>query len=390
VSVISGDVRGPIVAVAAACSEAILLEGSSVGPLSAEDARRIGLESPEAIHRILDDLARDSGRPLPLLAAATHHDVLVKEYVQQELGQKSLFTDWQIQQQADRDLWLEKRVVAGDGKLDNSLLVRYRLFDGIQKDMPSAMASLGIKEKPPMLRLSWVDSAIQLLVMQSWLPRVLLMVAFFSLLAELGNPGIGVGGFLSALCFAGFFWIEGLNGNVESLEIILFVFGIIALLLEVFVIPGFGVFGIGGLLMLLVSVVLASQTFVWPSNSAQLSEVAVNLFWVACLALGGMIGLLFMHKQLERSPLLKWVTLNPAGPEELNSLDMRETTAHREHLYGQEGLTTTRLNPSGKAQFGSDIVSVVGTGKLIGKGVPVQVVEVRGPLVIVEELDLSQ
>jgi membrane-bound ClpP family serine protease len=69
---------------------------------------------------------------------------------------------------------------------------------------------------------------------------------------------------------------------------------------------------------------------------------------------------------------------------------MRETTAHREHLYGQEGLTTTRLNPSGKAQFGSDIVSVVGTGKLIGKGVPVQVVEVRGPLVIVEELDLSQ
>ena len=53
---------------------------------------------------------------------------------------------------------------------------------------------------------------------------------------------------------------------------------------------------------------------------------------------------------------------------------------------GQEGMTTTRLNPSGKAQFGRDIVAVVGTTGLIGEGVAVRVVEVRGNLVLVEEL----
>jgi membrane-bound ClpP family serine protease len=43
------------------------------------------------------------------------------------------------------------------------------------------------------------------------------------------------------------------------------------------------------------------------------------------------------------------------------------------------------LNPSGKAQFGRDLVDVVGTGRLIDAGVPVRVVEVRGNLVLVEE-----
>ncbi len=78
-------------------------------------------------------------------------------------------------------------------------------------------------------------------------------------MVELGSPGVGVGGFTSALCFLGFFWIEGLNGNVEWLEVLLFVAGIISLAIELFVLPGFGLFGIGGLVMMLVSIVLASQ-----------------------------------------------------------------------------------------------------------------------------------
>jgi membrane-bound serine protease (ClpP class) len=171
------------------------------------------------------------------------------------------------------------------------------------------------------------------------------------------------------------------------LEVILFVAGLISLAIELFVLPGFGMFGIGGLLMLLVSIVLASQTFVWPSTSAQLEEFSMNLFWVACLALGGMIGILVMHKQLERLPMLRWMTLQPAGAFDLDELEARESLVHWEHLLGQEGITTTRLNPSGKAQFGRDIVAVVGSGRMIDEGVAVRVVEVRGNMVIVEMAD---
>lgn len=382
-AILDGDIRGPASLVAVACNEVVLLASASIGPSETDKAP----PSPSAVHRFLDDFARETGRPLPLMACLANREVLVKEYIQQETARHAIYTDWQMDKQLDAQLWLEQKVVAGGGPVDSGLALQYRLVDSVENDAASALGRLGVEAAPEELEMSWLDATIQMLISQSWLPRLLLTIGFFALMAELGNPGIGVGGFLAAICFVGFFWIEGLNGNVESLEILLFVCGLIALALEVFVIPGFGVFGIGGLLMLLVSVVLASQTFIWPTNSAQLSELSVNLFWVACLAMGGMIGLLMMHKQLERSPLLKWVTLNPSSADELEELELRETTARRQHLLGQEGITTTRLNPSGKAQFGNDVVAVVGTGKLIRDGVPVRVIEVRGPLVLVEELE---
>lgn len=381
-AIVSGDVRGPVGLLLGACQENVLLADGTLGP-------EVGAENQGAasIHRSLDTLVRNSGRPLPLLASLASAEILVKEYIQQETGEKAIFTDWQVEQQAGNELWQVKRTVAGGEQIETDLAIRYRLIDSVDAGPDAAFARLGLETPPPELKMSWIDGATQVLAAQSWLPRLLMMIGFFALMAELSSPGTGIGGFLAALSFVGFFWLEGLNGNVEALEVILFVCGLIAVLLEIFVIPGFGVFGVGGLLMLLVSVVLASQTFVLPANSAQLSEVAVNLFWVACLALGGMIGLLFLHKRIEQSPLLKWVTLEPPGDNFSGSAEQGAGAGRREHLYGQSGITTTRLNPSGKAQFGTDVVSVVGTGKLIGEGIPVRVVEVRGPLILVEEME---
>lgn len=381
-AIVSGDVRGAVGLLLGACQENVLLTDGTLGPEVGQENQGVA-----AIHRSLDALVRNSGRPLPLLASLASAEILVKEYIQQQTGEKAIFTDWQVEQQAGNAVWQVKRTVAGGEPIDTDLAIRYRLIDTVDAGPDAAFARLGLETPPPELKMSWIDGATQVLVAQSWLPRLLMMIGFFALMAELSSPGTGIGGFLAALSFVGFFWLEGLNGNVEALEVILFVCGLIAVLLEIFVIPGFGVFGIGGLLMLLVSIVLASQTFVLPANSAQLSEVAVNLFWVACLALGGMIGLLFLHKRIEQSPLLKWVTLEPPADNFASSAQQGAGGSGREHLYGQCGITTTRLNPSGKAQFGTDVVSVVGTGKLIGEGIPVRVVEVRGPLILVEEME---
>ncbi len=203
---------------------------------------------------------------------------------------------------------------------------------------------------------------------------------------ELGSPGVGLGGFVAILAFLGFFWIEGLNGNVEWLEILLFVAGMTALAIEIFILPGFGLFGIGGLLMVITALVLASQTFIFPSNSEQLTLIANNLFWVAISALAVVIGGVMMGKRIENTPLIRWVAIEPAGTDDVAELEMREALVHWEHLLGQDGLTTTRLNPGGKAQFGRMIVNVLGT-QMIDEGVAVRVVEVRGNSVFVEPLE---
>lgn len=378
-AIVREPLSGPIGLAAVTCREVVLLEQSSLGP---DVENSLNIQQSDDAQRQLDDLATRAGRPLALMSVLIDADVQVKEFIHQENGKRAVFANWQVAAQPDADQWLARQQVAGGEPVSNEVALEYRLVDSIQDTAATALGRLGLTEMPAELSTPWLDASIEMVLAQGWLPKLLLTIGFFALMAELGNPGLGVGGFLAAACFMGFFWIEGLNGNVEWLEILLFVGGLVALAIELFVVPGFGIFGIGGLLMLFVSVVLASQTFIFPANSAQLSEVASNLFWTACLALGGMIGLLFMHKQLERLPMLKWVTLQP--DEDPEDRDYRESVSHREHLLGQQGLTTTRLNPSGKAQFGLEIVPVVGSGTLVEEGVPVRVVEVRGNLVIVE------
>ncbi len=382
VGLIASELVGPAALVPLSCDEAVLLSGASLAP---DDRSGLATSmSSRTVQLVLANLESESNRPASLLSALLDRDVLVKEYIEQDTGRRAAYADWQLPGLPNADKWLAKETVAGGEVIPQPVALKYGLIDSTAENAALALNRLGLENVPGELKMPWLDAGIQRVLAQGWLPRMLLMIGFFALMAELGSPGVGIGGFTAALCFLGFFWIEGLNGNVEWLEVILFVAGLISLGIELFILPGFGLFGIGGLLMLLVSIVLASQTFVWPSTSAQLEEFSINLFWVACLALGGMIGLLVMHKQLERLPMLRWVTLQPAGAIDLDELDAREALVHWEHLLGQEGITTTRLNPSGKAQFGRDIVAVVGSGRMIDEGAPVRVVEVRGNMVIVE------
>lgn len=372
------SLRGPLGLAAVACRETCLIGESDLGPSSTT----LTDIDDDTNQRFLIELASSSERPAALMSALLSSQVRVQEYINQQNGRKAIYADWQVGRQVDAQQWVAKQAVAGGVPIPPETALQYRLVDSIDETNGLALSRLGLEELPDTLKSPWIDGTIEMLLAQGWLPRLLLTIGFFALMAELGNPGLGAGGFLAGLCFLGFFWIEGLNGNVEALEVILFVAGLLALAVEIFVVPGFGLFGIGGLLMLFVSVVLASQTFVWPTTSAQLSEIASNMFWTACLALGGMVGLLVMHKQLERLPMFRWISILP--DEDPDELDHRERVAHRDHLVGQSGLTTTRLNPSGKAQFGNEIVPVVGSGDMIDRGVPVHVVEVRGNLVLVE------
>ena len=54
------------------------------------------------------------------------------------------------------------------------------------------------------------------------------------------SPGSGVGGFIAACCFLLYFWGNFLEGRADWLEILMFLVGLVLILLETFVIPGFG------------------------------------------------------------------------------------------------------------------------------------------------------
>ena len=182
-----------------------------------------------------------------------------------------------------------------------------------------------------------------------------------------------------------FFWSRFLGGTAGWLEVLLFLVGIGCLAIEGFVLPGFGIFGLGGGLLILASLVLASQTFgVFPRNSYQVAEFEQAVWMVGGAVLGSIVAVVLLRRVLPHAPLLNRVFLAPPSVDEAAAIAQHETLIEAEDLVGARGLTTTPLMPGGKARFGQRILDVIAEGEAIARGVDVVVVEVQGNRIVVE------
>ncbi len=282
--------------------------------------------------------------------------------------------------------WSKGEVLDVGQGLNAEKLEELHWIRGSKESLISLAKEYEIDELPAVRQSNSVDLFVQRLADQSWLPPLLITIGFIAFMTEMSTPGLGVPGFIACLCFLLFFWIRFFNGTVEWLEISLFFGGAVFVAVELFILPGFGIFGIGGICMLLTAIVLASQTFIWPSNDYQLNQMAWNMSQVAATMVGIAVGLFLIRNQLENLPMFRWMKLSPAGVEDVEALDERETIVHWEHLNGKAGTTTTKCVPSGKARIGDTVVNVQSAGGMIEENQMVRVVSVRGNLVIVEAI----
>jgi membrane-bound ClpP family serine protease len=147
------------------------------------------------------------------------------------------------------------------------------------------------------------------------------------------------------------------------------------------------VFGIGGALMIVSSIVLASQTFILPTNTYQLKQLPSSLLMVAGAAAGGLVGIIMLQRFLPHTPYFKRLILQPPVPEEAAELKERERLSSFDYLLGKRGVSLTPLVPAGKAQFGDDVVDVMSDGTLVEVGKALTVVETIGSRIIVRPID---
>jgi membrane-bound ClpP family serine protease len=242
-----------------------------------------------------------------------------------------------------------------------------------------------LETEPERLQPNWAHLLIEQLARPE-IAGFLLFIAFFALMMESMSPGIGVPGFVSAVCFMLYFWANVLHGTAGALEILLFVAGLIFIALELFALPGFGVFGIGGVLMVISSVILASQTFVIPRNAYQLEQLPRSIMMVTAAMTGVIVALIVFRKYLDKAPVFSRMMLKPPAPEQYDELNRRESLASFDHLLHKRGKTATPLTPAGKANFGDQLVDVVSDSGFLPRGADVYVVEAYGSRVVVREI----
>lgn len=384
VAYIGKEASGDAALIAMACHDVVMhptakLGGPGVHAMPADEVHA-------SLVTIRDVIAKDSNRSWSLVAALVDPDVKVHRYQNTKTGLVDYFTRDEWKEQNDSENWQQGDLVTppvGVLDVDGTRAKELNLADDTVENFDELKQLYGLENDPRLVEPNWADILIEALARDD-VAAGLLTIAFISLIIELHVPGIGIGGFVAALCFLLFFWAKHLNGTADWLEVLLFFAGAISLMLEIFVLPGFGIFGLGGGLLIIASLVLASQTFVMPHSAAEYDQLRESLTVVGAAGILTIVGMMIIRRYLPNLPLFNQIMLPAPVGEAAEELSARESMGHYEHLLGEIGVTTTRLVPAGKARFGEELIDVTCESDLIDRGSKVEVVSVRGTRVVVK------
>lgn len=197
----------------------------------------------------------------------------------------------------------------------------------------------------------------------------LLSIGFLGLMIEIKTPGMGLPGIAGATSLGLFFGSHLIIGLAGWEVLILLAAGLILLLVEAVVFPGFGVAGVLGVLAILASIFL-SLIGSMPTTGDIM--VALNVI-AASVVIVGLVGWQLVRRlpkdRRARRILLETSTSRDAG---YISGDVRN------ELVGTEGVAVTDLRPAGTGQFGEELVDVVSEGGWVVSGTPIRVVRAEG------------
>jgi membrane-bound serine protease (ClpP class) len=378
------EARADAALIAMACDQVVLHPKAVLGGPGALEISKDDVASAGKIIR--DTLAPHKGRSWSLIAALIdpHLDV----YRCTRPGEVEFFSNEELADQPNPAQWEKGQKITSPDKalrLNGIEAQQMHLASHVVANFNELKQVYGLENDPALVEPGWADQLIEALGSKG-IAILLLFIGMAALYFEFHTPGLGIGAFVALACFLLFFWSQFLNATPGWLISLMFLCGVGCLLLEIFVIPGFGIFGLGGGIMVILSLILASQVFVMPRNSRQVADMQRSLLLVGGATIALFAAALLMRKWMPEGPLFKRLVLNPPKDEERERISRRELLIDLHELAGQKGVTATLLMPAGKARIGDSIVDVIADGDMIEPGKPVEVVEVRGNRVVVREI----
>lgn len=246
------------------------------------------------------------------------------------------------------------------------------------------IAAMGLKgAKRLQTKVNWAENIARFLT-DPTVSGLLMSLGMLGLFLEFYTPGFGFAGGTGLLCLLLFFFGHMIVDLAGLGDLLIFGAGLLALGLEVFVIPGFGVAGVLGIALLLFSMVNAMSGMpideAWRSGSINLALSTVMISLAVSIA-----GMVILIRVLPRGAIGRKLVLQttlkasvsdaqPLGGAHPEGLDL---------LVGKSGVVETDLRLAGKVLIEGQRVDVVSQTEFLDRGTPIRVLEVEGSVVVV-------
>ncbi len=336
------------------CEKIYMTPGSSIGAVTPVDqsGKKASEKMVSYLRSVMRSIAQRNNRPVDIVESMVDEDIEVPGVI--EKGKLLTLTGEEA----------AKHKIA-DGMADNitDLLNKFKLN-------PKGM----IRTK-----INWSEKLVYFLT-NPIISSLLLTIGMLGLIFEVRSPGWGIGGTLAVIALTLFFGSHYLVNLAQMTEILIFFIGVALLLLEAFVIPGFGVAGIAGIICILVSFVLSLVGHVGRIDFTEILN-AITL-----------VGISFIFAFVLALPVLKFLPKSKTfrklilDTEEKTQQGFRSSPKEYEQFLGETGKAVSTLRPAGIGIFGNKRLDVVAEGEFIEKDSQVKVVKVEGYKILVRKV----
>ena len=398
--------------ISVSCQDIIMRENTTIGDCApiALGAKLEGVEREKAesfVRAAFMRAAEANGYPAVLLKAMVSMQTEVYRVKNLQSGGYEFFESDQLPTDPNKyELDKKELIVRSDEllTLTASKAYEYGVARAQVKDLAGALDFLAERDgisfigEPMVLKTNWSEEMVR------WLNNpavmaVLVMLALLGVYVEFNTPGVGLPGLVAVICFAIIIGSKYLVGLANWVEVVLFGVGILLLMVEIFVLPGFGIAGVLGIISILAGVFgmlvrNPPDRLPWPQNALDWETftsgvLALSLGLVGFIVLAWLLGKYLPKLQFLSGLVLVPTAVKQGGEAEVSMTTIPESKARGVNV-GDTGVVVSTLRPAGRAKFGEAVVDVIAEAAFLEEGTKVKITEIYGNRVVVKAIeDLS-
>ena len=258
--------------------------------------------------------------------------------------------------------------------LNSAQAIKLNFIDGNASNIEEVLNFLQLNNnKIVYVYPNWAEN-VSRFVTNPVVSPLLLSIGFLGLIIEFWTLGWGIAGSIGIISLSLFFGGHIIGGLAGLETIVLFVIGLLLILAEIFIIPGFGLVGIGGIAAILASIFLTFGNIIQATYSI-------------LIALGAsVIGFFLLIKFIPSTRTWRKFVLST---EQKKELGYTVGTRDLKRLIGKEGVAITPLRPSGIAEVNGKKIDVITQGEYIISNSKIKIISVEGNKIVVEAIDAS-